>query len=137
MYLTYAEYTAMGGTISQAAYNRLEFKARKIIDQHTYGRLMALETQSESVKMAMFELVGLVQKSDVTSADSKQISSESVGDVSTSYAAVTIASFEQLKAESLDVIGSHLSDEKLKMVLPYFIWGWQGENQHRLYNNLL
>ena len=99
MYLTYAEYTAMGGTISQAAYNRLEFKARKIIDQHTYGRLMALETQSESVKMAMFELVGLVQKSDVTSADSKQISSESVGDVSTSYAAVTIASFEQLKAE--------------------------------------
>ena len=29
MYLTYAEYTAMGGTISQAAYNRLEFKARK------------------------------------------------------------------------------------------------------------
>lgn len=123
MYLTYAEYTAMGGTISQAAYNRLEFKARKIIDQHTYGRLMALETQSESVKMAMFELVGLVQKSDVTSADSKQISSESVGDVSTSYAAVTIASFEQLKAESLDVIGSHLSDEKLEDGTPLLYMG--------------
>lgn len=123
MYLTYAEYTAMGGTISQAAYNRLEFKARKIIDQHTYGRLMALETQSESVKMAMFELVGLVQKSDVTSADSKQISSESVGDVSTSYAAVTIASFEQLKAENLDVIGSYLSDGKLEDGTPLLYMG--------------
>lgn len=123
MYLTYAEYTAMGGTISQAAYNRLEFKARKIIDQHTYGRLMALETQSESVKTAMFELVGLVQKSDVTSTDSKQISSESVGDVSTSYAAVTIASFEQLKAENLDVIGSYLSDEKLEDGTPLLYMG--------------
>ena len=123
MYLTYAEYTAMGGTISQAAYNRLEFKARKIIDQYTYGRLMALETQSESVKTAMFELVGLVQKSDVTSTDSKQISSESVGDVSTSYAAVTIASFEQLKAESLDVIGSYLSEEKLEDGTPLLYMG--------------
>ena len=123
MYLTYAEYTAMGGTISQAAYNRLEFKARKIIDQYTYGRLMALETQYERVKMAMIERFGLVQKSDVTSTDSKQISSESVGDVSTSYAAVTIASFEQLKAENLDVIGSYLSDEKLEDGTPLLYMG--------------
>ena len=99
---------------------------------------MALETQSESVKMAMFELVGLVQKSDVTSTDSKQISSESVGDVSTSYAAVTIASFEQLKAENLDVIGSYLSDEKLEDgTSPALYGGGKVKIQHRLYNNLL
>lgn len=29
MYLTYAEYAGMGGTITEAAYTRLEFKAEK------------------------------------------------------------------------------------------------------------
>jgi hypothetical protein len=64
MYLSYGEYTDMGGTLSNAAFHRLEFKARMLIDQHTFGRLKGLTEQPESVKKLMFELVAVEQKEE-------------------------------------------------------------------------
>lgn len=39
MYLTYADYESMGGTLKQAEFQRLEFKARSLVDTRTFGRL--------------------------------------------------------------------------------------------------
>ena len=38
-YLTYLEYKNLGGTLGEMPFNLLEFKARKIIDERTLGRL--------------------------------------------------------------------------------------------------
>lgn len=62
MYLTYDEYTEMGGTLNTAAFTRLEFKARKLIDQRTFGRLKGLAQQPEAVKKLVFELMVVEEK---------------------------------------------------------------------------
>ena len=62
MYLAYNEYTEMGGTLNNAAFSRLEFKARKLIDQRTFGRLKGLAEQSETVKKLVFELMAVEEK---------------------------------------------------------------------------
>lgn len=64
MYLTHAEYKKMGGSLDEAAFSRLEFKARKLIDQHTFGRLMGLTEQPEAVKKLIFELISMEQKTE-------------------------------------------------------------------------
>ena len=62
MYLTYDEYAEMGGTLNKAAFSRLELKARKLIDQRTFGRLKGLAEQSEVVKKLVFELMDVEEK---------------------------------------------------------------------------
>ena len=39
MYLTYAEYTNMGGTLSETTFNDYEFRAEALINYATFNRL--------------------------------------------------------------------------------------------------
>lgn len=64
MYIDYSEYTEMGGTLSDVAFFRLEFKARTLIDQHTFGRVKALTETPESVKKLMFELISVEEREE-------------------------------------------------------------------------
>lgn len=64
MYLAFDEYKEMGGTLDDAAFSRFEFKAEKLIDQHTFGRLKGLTEQPEAVKRLIFELISMEQKTD-------------------------------------------------------------------------
>lgn len=117
MYLTYAEYAGMGGTITEAAYTRLEFKAQKSIDYYTFNRLTSLTEQSETVKMCMFELIGAIQQTDtVTGA----VSSERIGDYSVSYAS---SSVEIIQNELSNVIESYLAGEKTADGIPLLYMG--------------
>lgn len=101
MYLTYNEYRDMGGTLDETAYTRLEYKARKLIDTYTFGRVKALESTPESVKMLMFELVALGDQDD----NGGPVSSVSNDGYSESYAITEI----DAKAENL--IRSYLAGE--------------------------
>lgn len=122
MYLTYAEYTGMGGTITEAAYARFEFKARKNIDYYTFNRLANLTEQSESVKMCMYELIGIVQQtSSITSA----VSSEHIGDYSVSYAS---NSADIVQSELSGVIESYLAGKKTADGVPLLYMGVSYEN---------
>ena len=57
-YLTYAEYTeTYGGTLSEAAFNQLEFRARKRIDRQTFSRVQDMEEVPEAVKLCMLCLI--------------------------------------------------------------------------------
>lgn len=58
MYLTYAEYQSLGGTLASTAFTLLEFKARKEIDCLTQNRVQKMITIPEEIKKCMYELVG-------------------------------------------------------------------------------
>ena len=101
MYLTYDEYAEMGGTLNEAAFSRLELKARKLIDQRTFGRLKGLAEQSEVVKKLVFELMVVEEKEQ-----NGVLQSVSNDGYSETYA---VANNEQ---KSVCLIAAYLSQEK-------------------------
>lgn len=58
-YLSYAEYQAFGGTLSDAAFLPLEFKSRKRIDYMTDSRVQEMAAVSEAVKLCMYALINM------------------------------------------------------------------------------
>ena len=63
MYLTYEEYSDMGGTLDEAAFTDLEFEARAYIDWVTFDRLKNEDEEAipESVKECMYHIIRIVQ----------------------------------------------------------------------------
>ena len=57
MYLTYVEYRAYGGMLSEADFALAEFKARKRIDYLTDSRVEAMAEIPEAVKLAMMTII--------------------------------------------------------------------------------
>lgn len=101
MYLTFEEYTHLGGQIDcETAYNPLEFKACKLIDMHTFGRLSGLADQNEAIQRLIVELVDLY-----VAEESNAVSSISNDGYSETY---TVIEYEK-KAEHL--IYEYLSTE--------------------------
>lgn len=61
MYLTYDEYTDMGGTADETAFENLEFEARTQVDYWTFNRLANETELPEAVKRCMYKLITLIQ----------------------------------------------------------------------------
>ena len=57
MYLTYEEYQAYGGTLTEGDFTQAEFKARKRVDYLTDSRVAAMEEVPEAVKLAMMSII--------------------------------------------------------------------------------
>ena len=60
MYLTYSEYTNMGGTLNETAFNDLEYEARSYIDWYTFRRLQAEVSIPLQVKECIYYLIRLI-----------------------------------------------------------------------------
>lgn len=60
MYLTYAEYTTMGGTLDEATFNFYAFDAGCYIDWYTFNRLHGETEIPDRVKQCMFFLIKLI-----------------------------------------------------------------------------
>lgn len=58
-YLTYAEYAAFGGSLSEIDFRPLEFKARKRIDYLTDSRVQNMISVPEAVKLCTYILIGM------------------------------------------------------------------------------
>ena len=58
-YLTYVQYVQWGGTMSSAAFNLAEIKARARIDAMTQGRVARMAVVPEQVRAAMMEIIGV------------------------------------------------------------------------------
>lgn len=56
-YLTFEEYRSYGGTVGEDTFAVEEFKARKRIDHLTDGRVNAMETVPEAVKLCMTGII--------------------------------------------------------------------------------
>lgn len=103
MYLTYPEYTSMGGSLPESSYALAEFKARKRIDYLTASRVQKMETAvPEEVKYAMLTLINLEGQygTDVqitTAANTGDVSSFNTDGYSESY--VTAGATAQTAAE--------------------------------------
>lgn len=59
MYLTYDEYTNMGGTLEQSAFNDFEFEAESSIDWYTFNRLKNDTEYPEALKRCVYALIKL------------------------------------------------------------------------------
>lgn len=66
VYLTYAEYTAYGGTLTQSEFTPLEFRCRKRIDYLTDSRVQNMAAVPTAVKLCMLDLIGVESKVGVT-----------------------------------------------------------------------
>lgn len=91
MYLTYDEYVAYGGTMSQDEFVLAEFKARSRIDWYTLARVQAMRVVPEEVKMAMMVIITGDAKYSVDAQATKDgmIASYSTDGYSESYGSIT------------------------------------------------
>lgn len=122
-YLTYSEYTSLGGTLDLMPFNLLEFEARKEIDKYTFGRLIDLEEQVEEVKLCIYNLINTLQGYDVDKTRNKAISSENTDGYSVSYGNATTDSTNAKENEIKGVIKTYLSECKLEDNTPYLYRG--------------
>lgn len=60
-YLTYTEYTNMGGSLDETTFNEYAFEAQSIIDWYTFNRLKKDATFTEEVKRCMYSLIKLAK----------------------------------------------------------------------------
>jgi Glu-tRNA(Gln) amidotransferase subunit E-like FAD-binding protein len=111
-YLTKTEYTTLGGSLTENAFNLLEYEARKKIDKYTQGRLIELTTQLKETKLCVFKLI------DVLNENKTSIQSEGVDGYS-------ITRMEKKELEKLirTIITDNLSECKLEDGTPYLYLG--------------
>lgn len=124
-YLTFSEYTEMGGTITdEALFNSLAIDAQGYIDWYTFNRLWKEEWQTEAimerVKVCMYQLIKLLEvKSNIITPDvsstggintNAQLMSQANDGVSATYAVLSgNALYEKTKEEIDDCIKRYLN----------------------------
>lgn len=80
MYLTFAEYQTIGGTLNETAYNKYSFRATSIIDNATHERIKAMLVVPDAVLYLERDVIECLNDND-NNISSK---SQSVGGVSES-----------------------------------------------------
>ena len=102
-YLTYDEYSDMGGTLDETLFNTLLLDAQGYIDWYTFNRLWKEEWRTEDVmervKICVYQLIGLVAaKNNLLTPQggnagginlNAQVSEQSNDGVSTTYAVLS------------------------------------------------
>ena len=127
MYLTFAEYAAWGGQQSESAYDRLEYKARMLIDEYTFGRLKGAAAIPEAVKRLTFELVGLIGNMDVSAEGYSGVAaSESNDGYSITMASGTVLTAAESMLRAGNLIETYLADEKTAEGVPLLYCGRLG-----------
>ena len=119
-YLTYAEYVALGGTMSAAEFPLAEFKARSRIDWLTLARVQHMSVVPEEVKMAMMVIMQVDAKySADAQVNSAIISSFSTDGYSESYGCVseqTNAAEEQNNRQVCKMLFGVLDDAGVPLI---------------------
>lgn len=112
MYLTLDEYEAMtDAEIDEIVFERLEYRARKKIDDATFGRLKNESPVREAVKRLMAELIGVYSSEEDTAAGSG-IASTSNDGVSVSYVSPEQA-IKALNQREAELIRLYLEGEMM------------------------
>ena len=122
-YLSYAEYQALGGTLTETPFKILEFEARQNVDKYTFGRLKELESQNEEVKLCIYKLIGMLDSYDSQETQNKAVSSESTDGYSISYQTPSKSLTEAKNSEIQSIVKEYLVDCKLEDGTPYMYCG--------------
>ena len=109
-YLTYEEYTEIGGTLDLTAFNRNIDRACAFIDASTQNRLQSVLEVSAKAKACVRDLVEYLAN-NVSSGKAVTSKSQSAGGVSESesYANKTT---DEINAEMLNIVYDYLATEK-------------------------
>ena len=111
MYIDLAYYKENGGKadMTDAAFSRNEFRARKMVDRLTQGRVRNMEPVPEAVKRLMVELVSLEESQGAELTQHQAVTSFSNDGYSETYADPLTG--ERVKEIECDLILEYLSDE--------------------------
>jgi len=108
-YLTYAEYTELGGSaIGEMPFNILEFEARRQIDIRTFNRLKDSEDIPQEVKLCEYALINSIKSYEETTnnvASNGNVASENTDGYSISYiTADKVSNIVKSKQDEIDNI---------------------------------
>ncbi len=79
MYLTYEEYTEMGGALDVTAFNDLEYEAESYVDWVTFNRLQNEEEIPKKVKTCIYHLIKLIlQQTSILNPNADVVESSGV-----------------------------------------------------------
>jgi len=117
-YLTYAEYTTMGGTVSEASFDDLEFESEALVNWYTFNRLKQDTQFPEELKRLMKYLVDTAYQKAQISNPSSTLNSGTSGTavVSQSNDGVSV-SYNVLSASEMLKSVSSESDIAIKRYL--------------------
>ena len=111
-YLTYEEYTNLGGTLDLTAFNRNITKVCGIVENATYGRIRSLYGVPKEVKALCRDLTEFLAANEGT-AKTVQSFSQNAGGVSESITYVGVTDAE-IKTKIDDMIYDYLYSVKTK-----------------------
>ena len=106
-YLTYADYTNLGGTLDEPSFNLLEFEARRRIDEATHNRLVGQNDIPDEVKLCEFNIINNILEA-YEGEISRGKNSETVGSYSVTYNNDMKQVVESKNNEILDMITTYL-----------------------------
>lgn len=112
LYLTYEEFTNMGGTLDETAFNRYCVKACAVIDAETKCRVEAMATVPDKIKYLCYELIGYLDKAAELASSNVAGRSQSAGSVSESESYFAAKTADEQNAEMVAVISDYLSGVK-------------------------
>lgn len=135
MYLTYEEYTEMGGTLEQAAFTDLEYEARSYVDWITFSRIKKMiargATIPSEVKECMYHVIRLaldkMMALQVPAEDGSSAIAVAAGIASQSNDGVSI-SYNTLSAK--DLLES--SEKELTQAIQRYLQEVRDDLGHRL-----
>lgn len=106
-YLTYDEYTSLGGVLDTTAFNRNIDRACSIIDNATFKRVHTMTEVPRQVKACCRDLVEYTATNKTTNEKSVASWSESAGAVSESVT-YTTKSDEEMQTDIQDILFDYL-----------------------------
>ena len=111
MYIDFAYYKVNGGKVgmTDAAFARNEFRARKLVDRLTQDRIKDMKAVPEAVKRLMVELVSLETDQGAEIAERQPVTSFSNDGYSETYADPLTQ--ERVKEIEYELVSEYLSGE--------------------------
>lgn len=109
-YLTYEEYTEIGGTLDSTAFNRNIDRACGFVDLHTQNRLQSVLEVSQRAKACVRDLVEYLV-SNMSNGKAVTSKSQSAGGVSESESYATKTN-DEISTEMFNIVYDYLATEK-------------------------
>ena len=109
-YLTYEEYTKIGGTLDLTAFERNIDRACGFVDLHTQSRLQGVLKVSQRVKACVRDLVEYLAN-NLSNGKAVTSKSQSAGGVSESESYATKTT-DEINAEMFCIVYDYLATEK-------------------------
>ena len=126
-YLTYEEYTGLGGALSVMPINLLEFETRKSIDNRTQNRIKYMNSKPDEVKLCVNAMINTLVQYVVDSSKgiNKNIASESIDGYSVSYitGSQVQEAIKSKKSELEDIMQTYLGDIRTSDNIPVLYLG--------------